>query len=46
MKQIIIDLVGVCGFCALAAGIYLKFGLSYALMVSGVLLIIFAIKAN
>ncbi|WP_257282121.1 hypothetical protein [Endozoicomonas sp. ISHI1] len=46
MKQISLDLIGVTGFSALMAGLYLQFGLSVALMSGGSLLLIFALAAS
>lgn len=39
MKSLITDVIGLTGFGSLAAGVYLQFGLSAALMLCGVLLL-------
>lgn len=45
MKSLITDVIGLTGFGSLAAGVYLQFGLSVALMLSGSMLLIFALLA-
>lgn len=45
MKSLITDVIGLTGFGSLTAGVYLQFGLSTALMLSGVLLLFFALMA-
>ncbi len=39
MKSMIIDVVGLTGYGLLSAGAYLKFGLAFALMFSGAILL-------
>jgi len=41
----IIDLIAIIGGCLLVAGVFLQCGLACSLMVSGVLLMAFALKA-
>lgn len=45
MKSLITDVIGLTGFGSLAAGVYLQFGVSAALMLSGALLLVFALVA-
>ncbi|WP_440863196.1 hypothetical protein [Symbiopectobacterium purcellii] len=45
MKSLITDVIGLAGFGSLTAGVYLQFGVSVALMLTGVLLLIFALLA-
>ena len=45
MKSLITDVIGLTGFGSLAAGVYLQFGLSVALMLSGSMLLVFALVA-
>lgn len=45
MKSLITDVIGLAGFGSLAAGVYLQFGLAAALILCGVLLLIFALVA-
>lgn len=45
MKTLIIDIIGLAGFGSLAAGIYLQFGLAPSLMMSGSMLLIYALVA-
>ena len=37
MKQLMVDLIGLAGFSALTAGVYLEFGAGLALITGGVL---------
>ncbi|WP_196221132.1 hypothetical protein [Sansalvadorimonas verongulae] len=46
MKQIIIDCLGVAGFAALTGGVYLQYGLPVSLMLSGSLVLGFALLAS
>lgn len=46
MASLIIDLVGLTGFAAVCGGVYLAFGLPWALMMAGVMLITWAIKKS
>jgi hypothetical protein len=45
MKTLIIDVIGLAGFSSLAAGIYLQFGLAPSLMMSGSMLLLYALVA-
>ena len=45
MKTLITDAIGLTGFGSLAAGVYLQFGLAMSLMMSGSLLLIYALLA-
>lgn len=45
MKTLITDVIGLTGFGSLAAGVYLQFGLAMSLMMSGTLLLIYALLA-
>ncbi|STU24325.1 phage terminase large subunit [Klebsiella pneumoniae] len=44
-KPLITDVIGLTGFGSLAAGVYLQFGLAMSLMMSGTLLLIYALLA-
>ncbi|WP_412497282.1 hypothetical protein [Vibrio fluvialis] len=41
----ILNLIGLVGFSALLSGVYIQYGLAKALMLGGVLLLIFALLA-
>ncbi|UJT80196.1 hypothetical protein CFHODIGL_00003 [Edwardsiella phage EPP-1] len=43
MKSLISDVIGLVGFGLLTAGIYLRFGIALALMISGSLLLVGAL---
>lgn len=43
MKSLITDLIGLAGFGSLAAGVYLQFGIPVALMLSGGMLLLYAL---
>ncbi|HGV5155531.1 TPA: hypothetical protein ACNG7E_000903 [Klebsiella pneumoniae] len=45
MKTLITDVIGLAGFGSLAAGVYFQFGLAPALMMSGGLLLLYALVA-
>lgn len=45
MKTLITDAIGLAGFGSLAAGVYLQFGLAPSLMMSGCLLLLYALVA-
>lgn len=45
MKTLITDAIGLAGFGSLAAGVYLQFGLAPSLMLSGGLLLLYALVA-
>lgn len=46
IRKLIIDAGGLAGFAALLAGVYLRFGLSIALMIGGGLALVAAILAT
>ncbi|EKT1335040.1 hypothetical protein ABWR82_004307 [Salmonella enterica subsp. enterica] len=46
IRKLIIDAGGLAGFAALVAGVYLRFGLSVALMIGGVLALTAAVLAT
>lgn len=43
MKTLMTDAIGLAGFGSLAAGVYLKFGLASSLIMSGSLLLLYAL---
>lgn len=43
MKTLMTDAIGLAGFGSLAAGVYLQFGLASSLMMSGSLLLLYAL---
>ncbi|EPQ4602979.1 hypothetical protein CITFRE_07510 [Citrobacter freundii] len=45
MKTLITDAIGLTGFGSLAVGVYLQFGLAPSLMMSGSLLLLYALVA-
>lgn len=46
IRKLIIDASGLAGFVALIAGVYLRFGLSVALMIGGGMALVAAILAT
>ncbi|EOA0097283.1 hypothetical protein ACVEIO_006890 [Klebsiella aerogenes] len=45
MKNLITDAIGLAGFGSLAAGVYIEFGIAASLMMSGSLLLLYALVA-
>lgn len=46
MRKLIIDLIGLSGLGMLAAGVTIRFGLDIAFVVVGVLMLVFALRAQ
>ncbi|HIF9075731.1 TPA: hypothetical protein ACX6NV_000562 [Photobacterium damselae] len=42
----VFDFIGLIGFCSFAGGLYLQLGLELALIVNGILLVVFSIAKS